>query len=37
VSLEEAFGGIPGIIGYDDFLGIPAAREKAAQYGLLDK
>jgi 2-methylisocitrate lyase-like PEP mutase family enzyme len=36
VSLEEELGGIPGIIGFDDFLGVPQAREKAGQYGLLD-
>jgi 2-methylisocitrate lyase-like PEP mutase family enzyme len=36
VSLQESWGGIPGIIAYDDFLGIPVAREKARQYGLLD-
>jgi 2-methylisocitrate lyase-like PEP mutase family enzyme len=35
-GLQESWGGIPGIIAYDDFLGIPAAREKARQYGLLD-
>ena len=35
-SLQEGWGGIPGIGAYDDFLGIPAVREKAAQYGLLD-
>jgi 2-methylisocitrate lyase-like PEP mutase family enzyme len=37
VSLEEGLGGIPGIIGFDDFLGVPQAKEKAAQYGLLDE
>ncbi|UFS58741.1 isocitrate lyase/PEP mutase family protein [Subtercola endophyticus] len=37
VSLEEELGGIPGIIGFDDFLGVPAARVKAGQYGLLDE
>lgn len=36
LRLQESWGGIPGIIAYDDFLGIPAAREKAWQYGLLD-
>ncbi|UFS58756.1 isocitrate lyase/PEP mutase family protein [Subtercola endophyticus] len=36
VALEEGFGGIAGIVGYDDFLGIPDARENAAKYGLLD-
>jgi 2-methylisocitrate lyase-like PEP mutase family enzyme len=36
-GLQESWGGIPGIIAYDDFLGIPAAREKARQYGLLDE
>jgi 2-methylisocitrate lyase-like PEP mutase family enzyme len=36
VSLEEELGGIPGIIGFDDFLGVPQAREKARQFGLLD-
>jgi 2-methylisocitrate lyase-like PEP mutase family enzyme len=36
VSLENELGGIPGLIGFDDFLGVPDAREKAAQYGLLD-
>jgi methylisocitrate lyase len=35
VSLEEELGGIPGLIGFDDFLGIGAAREKAQHYGLL--
>jgi 2-methylisocitrate lyase-like PEP mutase family enzyme len=37
VSLEEELGGIPGIIGFDTFLGVPQAKEKAAQYGLLDE
>jgi 2-methylisocitrate lyase-like PEP mutase family enzyme len=37
VSLEESLGGIPGIIGFDDFLGVPEAKEKAGQYGLLDE
>jgi 2-methylisocitrate lyase-like PEP mutase family enzyme len=36
LSLQESWGGIPGIRAYDEFLGIPAAREKATQYGLLD-
>jgi 2-methylisocitrate lyase-like PEP mutase family enzyme len=36
LSLQESWGGIPGISAYDEFLGIPAAREKATQYGLLD-
>jgi methylisocitrate lyase len=36
VSLEEELGGIPGIIGFDDFLGVPQARKKAAQFGLID-
>jgi 2-methylisocitrate lyase-like PEP mutase family enzyme len=36
VALEEGLGGIPGLIGFDDFLGVPAAREKARTYGLLD-
>jgi 2-methylisocitrate lyase-like PEP mutase family enzyme len=36
LSLQESWGGIGGILGYDDFLGVPAAREKARQYGLLD-
>ena len=36
VSLEEELGGIPGLIGFDDFLGVPEVRKKAAQYGLLD-
>jgi 2-methylisocitrate lyase-like PEP mutase family enzyme len=35
-SLQEGWGGIPGIRAYDDFLGIPAVREKAGQYGLLE-
>jgi 2-methylisocitrate lyase-like PEP mutase family enzyme len=37
VSLEEELGGIPGIIGFDTFLGVPQAKEKAAQFGLLDE
>ncbi|WP_178945674.1 oxaloacetate decarboxylase [Kocuria sp. TGY1127_2] len=37
VSLEEELGGIPGIIGFDDFLGVPQAREKAEQFGLIDE
>jgi 2-methylisocitrate lyase-like PEP mutase family enzyme len=36
LSLQESWGGIGGIGAYDDFLGVPAAREKARQYGLLD-
>jgi 2-methylisocitrate lyase-like PEP mutase family enzyme len=36
VSLEEELGGIPGIIGFDDFLGIADVRGRAARYGLLD-
>lgn len=35
VSLEQELGGIPGIIGFDEFLGVGEAREKAQQYGLL--
>jgi 2-methylisocitrate lyase-like PEP mutase family enzyme len=37
VSLEDELGGIPGIIGFDTFLGVPQAREKAGQFGLLDQ
>jgi 2-methylisocitrate lyase-like PEP mutase family enzyme len=37
VGLEEELGGIPGIIGFDDFLGVPQAREKAGEFGLLDQ
>ncbi|NQX28096.1 isocitrate lyase/PEP mutase family protein [Microbacteriaceae bacterium VKM Ac-2854] len=36
VSLEERLGGIPGLVGFDDFLGIEAARAKARAFGLLD-
>lgn len=36
VSLEDELGGVPGIIEFDDFLGVPQAREKAGQFGLLD-
>ena len=36
VALEERLGGIPGLIGFDSFLGIEAARENARSYGLLD-
>jgi 2-methylisocitrate lyase-like PEP mutase family enzyme len=36
LRMEESWGGIPGLRAYDDFLGIPSAREKARQYGLLD-
>jgi 2-methylisocitrate lyase-like PEP mutase family enzyme len=37
VSLEDELGGIPGIIVFDTFLGVPQAREKAGQFGLLDE
>jgi 2-methylisocitrate lyase-like PEP mutase family enzyme len=37
VSLEDELGGIPGLIGFDSFLGVPAARQKAGQYGLIDE
>lgn len=37
VSLENELGGIPAIIGFDDFLGVPEARTKAGQFGLLDQ
>jgi 2-methylisocitrate lyase-like PEP mutase family enzyme len=36
VSLEDELGGIPAIIDFDTFLGVPKAREKAGQFGLLD-
>jgi len=37
VSLEESLGGIPGLIGFDDFLGIAGVREHARAFGLLDE
>jgi 2-methylisocitrate lyase-like PEP mutase family enzyme len=37
VSLEDELGGVPAIIDFDTFLGVPQAREKAGQFGLLDQ
>jgi methylisocitrate lyase len=37
VPLEQSLGGIPGLIGFDDFLGIVAVRDNARTFGLLDE